>query len=106
MTDTEKIAMVKALVGSDVEATDNLITVYLTKAKSSIFNRMYPMGIPEDVTDVPAQYEVCQCELASRYFLRRGAEGELSHNENGIYRMYHTTNDEDLLKEVVQVLKL
>ena len=106
MTSAEKIAYVQALA-DDPEATDALVSVYLTKAKSAIFARMYPIGSkPESLVDVPEKYEVLQCDLAVRYFMRRGGEGESIHNENGIMRHYGSVNDEDLLMEVTQVIRL
>ena len=103
MTLAEKISATKALVGT--ETSDELLTVLLKKAESSIQNRMYPFGYNGEVPfEVPSQYEYLQCELASRYFLRRGAEGEVSHSENGISRAYDSVNDEDLLMEVMQVI--
>lgn len=112
MTDAEKIARVQVLVDQDEDATDNLIQVYLEDAKATIMHRMYPFKIPtvtdeegnENEVDMPSRYDILQCKLASRYFLRRGAEGESSHNENGINRVYGSVNDEDLLMEVVQVI--
>lgn len=103
MTNEEKIAMVQTLVDNDSDATTALVNVYLNLAKSAILNRMYPFNMPESA-DVPSKYEVLQCQLASRYFLRRGAEGEASHNENGINRVYGSVNDEDILREVMQVV--
>lgn len=110
MTVNEKIAMVKALA-NDSELTDEIVTVYLTKAESSIRNRMYPFNLPidketgEPITfEVPAKYEVLQCELACEYILRRGGEGEVAHNENGINRTYESANAEHLLREVMQVI--
>lgn len=112
MTDAEKIARVQILVDNDEDATDNLIQVYLEDAKATIMHRMYPFKIPmitdsegnESEADMPSRYDNLQCKLASRYFLRRGAEGETSHNENGINRSYASVNDEDILMEVVQVI--
>ena len=110
MTTSEKITMVKTLV-NDSTLTDAFVTVYLDKASSAIRNRMYPFELPIDKTtgepitfSVPAKYEILQCDLACRYILRIGGEGELSHKENGIDRTYGTVNDEDLLKEVMQVI--
>ena len=110
MTVNEKITMVKALA-NDSELTDELVTVYLTKAESAIRNRMYPFDLPidketgEPITfEVPAKYEVLQCELACEYILKRGAEGEITHNENGINRTYASANSEKLLMEVMQVI--
>ena len=104
MTLAEKIAMVQTLV-NDSEATDALVTVYLKDAESSIFLRLYPFGIPGGA-EVPSQYEVLQCKLAARYYLRRGAEGEIAHNENGINRTYGSVDDSDLLGEIIQVAKV
>ena len=108
MTEAEKIATVKTLA-DDSTLTDTFVTTYLTKAEYAIRNRMYPFGLPkengQEITFVvPAKYEMLQCELASRYILRRGGEGEISHNENGINRSYNSVNDEDLLMEVMQVI--
>ncbi len=110
MTINEKIATVKTLV-NDSTLTDTFVTTYLNKAESAIRNRMYPFNLPIDKTTgepitfaVPAKYEMLQCELACRYILRRGAEGEETHNENGINRTYGSINDSDLLMEVMQVI--
>ena len=101
MTDTVKIAMVKTLVENDEAATDAVVSVYLEKARAAILRRLYPWGQWTDETTVPLKYEMLQCELASRYFLKRGAEGEYIHDENGVNRHYNSANDEDLLSEVV-----
>ena len=108
MNPSEKITTVKTLV-NDSTLTDDFVTVYLNKAESAIRNRMYPFGLPkengQEITFVvPAKYEMLQCDLASRYILRRGGEGEIKHGENGIERTSSSTNDEDLLMEVMQVI--
>lgn len=111
MTDEQKIARVKALVNNDADATTELVTIYLDEAKSSIMHRAYPFKVPTHTVDgqqveidMPSRYDNLQCKLAMRYFLRRGAEGEKSHNENGINRSYGSVNDEDLLCEVMQIV--
>ena len=110
MTLAEKITMVKTLA-NESDLTDAFVTVYLNKAESAIRNRMYPFNLPldsetgEPITfTVPAKYEMLQCELACRYVTRRGAEGEVTHKENGIDRTYGSVNDSDLLSEVMQVI--
>ena len=103
MTDAQKIAYVQALV-NDSEATDALVTAYLTKAEAAILQRRYPFGVPDSYNI--SQYDIIQCDLAARYFLRRGAEGEITHNENGVNRTYGSVNDDDLLSEVVQIAKV
>lgn len=101
MTDAVKIAMVKTLVENDEAATDAVVLVYLEKARAAILRRLYPWGQWTEETTIPLKYEMLQCELASRYFLKRGSEGEYIHDENGVNRHYNSANDEDLLQEVV-----
>lgn len=96
----EKIAETKALIGPDEEATTELVTVYLNIAKDKINDRLYPM-MSHQPADVPSRYDHLQCELASRGFLRRGGEGETSHEENGVNRTYADTTDMDLLRRIV-----
>lgn len=106
MTQAEKITRVKTLLDNDTTATDSLVTVFLAEAKDTILNRIYPFGIPYDVTEVPTRYETFECSLAQRYFLRRGAEGEIVHNENGVNRTYDTVSDEDILRNIIQVARV
>lgn len=106
MTTEEKIANVKARANNDPQATDALIAVYLADAKDAILKQRYPFGVPESVTDVPAKYENLQCQLAYRYFLRQGVEGQNVAIENGIHKHYESVNDEDLLKQIMQIAKV
>lgn len=108
METSAKITTVKTLV-NDSTLTDEFVTVYLNKAESAIRNRMYPFGLPlqngQEITFVvPAKYEMLQCELACNYILKRGGEGEIKHDENGISRTYDSVNEEKLLMEVMQVI--
>lgn len=106
MTTAEKIAKVQAKLDNDPDATDAVVLDCLDDAEEAIFSRMYPFGLPDGVDSVPKRYERLQCKLAQRYFLRKGGEGETIHNENGVDRHYGSVNDEDLLMEVMQVVKL
>lgn len=109
MTQEEKVATVQELVNSE-DATENLVMTLLKKAEYAIRSRMYPFRLPKDSEGheipfvVPEKYEFLQCDLAVRYFSRRGGEGETIHIENGIDRHYASVNDEDLLSEVIQVV--
>ena len=104
MTDSEKTAMVKTLVESDAEATDDVVAVYLDLAKSAMLERLYPYDASQ--TDIPSRYDAIQCELAARYFLRRGGQGEINHEENGVNRQYGTVDDEDILKRLTPFAKV
>lgn len=101
----DKVNRVRTYIEPDIEATDAQIAVYLEDAAEAILLRRYPFGLPE-VAEVPKEYEKLQCRLAARYLLRRGADGEKAHNEDGVNRTYGSVNDEDLLMEVIQIAKV
>lgn len=104
MAEVDKLSIVQALIGDVPEASNTtLLNMYIADAQEQILNRMYPFVQPSTAS-VPTKYTNLQCKLAARMILRRGAEGELSHSENGINRSYGTVNDEDLLDEVMQVI--
>ena len=106
MTNAEKIATVKTLVESDAEATDTVVSVYLNLACSAMVERLFPYDSNKSADDIPERYEMTQCELAARYFLRRGGQGEISHEENGINRSYASVDDEDILKRLTPFAKV
>lgn len=97
------IATTLTLIG-DSTIDSSIITVYLSLASKRILQRLYPFDSTQ--TTLPSEYEYMQCELASRMYLRRGAEGETSHSENGISRSYGTVNDEDILSQIVPFVQV
>lgn len=106
MTSAEKIAMVKNLVENDSAATDEIVTVYLNLAYGTMLEQLYPLHPEKTEEDIPARYDTIQCELAARYFLRRGAQGETNHEENGVNRTYGSVNDEDILQRLTPFAKV
>ena len=106
MTDAEKKTMVKTLCENDPEATDNVVAVYLNLALNTMLERLFPYDSNKGATDVPERYDTLQCELAARYFLRRGGQGEINHEENGVNRQYGTVDDEDILKRLTPFAKV
>ena len=106
MTGSEKTTMVRTLCENDPEATDAIIAVYLTLALNTMLERLYPYDSTKDSGDVPVRYDTIQCELAARYFLRRGGQGEISHEENGVNRSYASVDDEDVLKRLTTFAKV
>ena len=106
MTTAEKIETVQVLVDNDKKATPKLVRVYLLSARQMILDRLYAL-VPEDRPDeVPEQYAMLHCQLAARQFLRRGAEAESSHEENGINRVYSSVDDEDILSRLTPFAKV
>ena len=101
MKQTEKLTLLKAMVGSS--DTEDVLLAYLDIAGGKIMNRAYPYGTEE--TEVPARYEFLQCEIAAYLLNKRGAEGQTAHSENGISRTYESADvPESLLGAVTPMV--
>jgi len=100
MTEIMKIATLHTML-NNTSIPDDLLIIYLNDCKERILNKIYPFGVPNDVVDVPPQYEMLQLKLVVNAYNKRGAEGQAGHSENGISRTYDVDNDEDLLNEIV-----
>ena len=88
MNEEEKLIALRAMVGGS--DTDEVLSTYLKLAGRKIITRAYPYD-PE-VTEVPVQYDTLQCEIAAYMLNKRGAEGQVSHSENGISRTYENAD--------------
>jgi len=88
------------MVGANA-SEDDLLLMYLTDAERAILNHLYPMD--EDVAHtLPTRYESRQVEIAAYLYNKRGAEGETSHNENGISRSYENGSIPDsMLSDII-----
>lgn len=86
MADSYSLTKLRRMVGC-TESEDDLLLMYLTDAERAILNRLYPMD--EDTAHtLPTRYESRMVEIAAYLYNKRGAEGEISHTENGISRLY------------------
>ena len=102
MSDTEKLIMLRAMVGGDGSPDwgDDVLLTYLTLAGQKIINRAYPFS--NDVETVPKRYAYLQCEIAAYMLNKRGAEGELTHSENGVSRSYESADvPKSLMNQIV-----
>lgn len=106
MTDAQKIARVKVLVENDPMATDDVVAVYLDSARFAMLERLFPLHPDKSVEDIPERYDSIQCDLAARYFLRRGSQAELNHEENGVNRSYGSVDDADILEKLTPYAKV
>lgn len=88
MTTEAKVAQLKALLNITDTTQDSVLAVYLDLAKAEILSWLYSGKTPEGVTDVPAQYEPTQIMACVAGFSQSGAEGQLTHSENGVSRSW------------------
>ncbi len=92
MTDSELISYVRAYLPSNSvdRDTDATVLVFLDIAAKKIIARAYPYD--NTVTAVPPQYETLQAEIAAYLMNKRGAEGQVTHTENGLQRQYENAD--------------
>ena len=90
MTIEEKLVRFEALISPDT-ADPELLLHLLEQAAGVVLTKRYPYGPPENA-EVPARYESTQIQIAVELFSKMGAEGQTSHDENGIKRTYEAAD--------------
>lgn len=89
------------------ENDDALLTDMLDSAKAVILSRRYPVSeYPVDTNGVPvleSRYLDLQIRIAVELYSKLGAEGQTTHNENGVNRSYENGGgvSDSLLREIV-----
>ena len=68
------------------ETDTDTLAAYLSLAETKILRRLYPFQ--SEISEMPTQYQENQIDIAAYLLNKRGAEGQISHNENGIDRKY------------------
>ena len=103
MTDAEKLANLRVMCGlSESEMPDTTLTIYLGNAKNLILRKAYPLVADYSVMSLPVRYDSLQVEIATELVLKRGAEGEVGHSENGVNRSYESAYvSQTLLSQIV-----
>lgn len=102
MTNEQKIEKILVLISPDT-ASDELILHLLENAEGIILNKRYPFGPPEGASLSPFQEQI-QLRVVVELFSKMGAEGQLSHNENGITRSWEAGEvSPSLLRHIVPV---
>lgn len=98
MDNTNALNILKSIFISDDD--DSVLLSYLNIAGDAILNRAYPYDNSQ--TEVPIRYINTQVNIAIYLLNKRGAEGETSHNENGVNRSYGSADiHDDMLKNVL-----
>lgn len=90
MNDIEKIENMRVAIAPDT-AEEQVLLSEIKTAETMILNKMYPFGYPDGAV-VPLRYERLQIKLAVELFTQRGAEGQVSHSENGTTRSWPSAN--------------
>lgn len=102
MTDDELKIMLQTMCG---EKEEDVLSLYLKIAADKIIARCYPFHT--DSAAVPEKYQSLQLEIACYLLNKRGAEGETSHNENGVNRSYESASvPESMLRGIVPFAKV
>lgn len=85
------------------EADEELLTDCLESARSAILAKRYPFGT--EAKELPERYLDLEFRIALDLYNKIGAEGQLSHSENGVSRVYESSwVSEQLLKEVTPLV--
>jgi len=97
---TDKLNQLKILLGKQGDnSEDDLLLMLLTLSAQKILERVYPYD--GSIKEVPSRYATKQVEIALYLYNKRGAEGQISHNENGISRTYESADvPESLMKGI------
>lgn len=87
------------------EENTDILDDCIESAKQAILSRRYPYGDypvdSEGKTYVESRYEDLQFRIAMDIYNKIGGEGEMSHSENGISRVYESSwVSEQLLSEI------
>lgn len=92
MNTASKLEQLKTLLGfsKDYEEENELLLTLLTLASGKILERLYPYD--KEKQEIPERYVGKQLEIAVYLYNKRGAEGQISHGENGINRTYESSD--------------
>ena len=104
MSQLEKLKMYLDPAKTDwTEAEENQLTLLLDFAGDKILKARYPFGT--SITDVPVMFSNLQIRMAVDLYGKMGAEGQTSHSENGISRVWETADvSRSLLREVTPMV--
>lgn len=98
------IAKLQIRLGIDSDQETDLLKELLDSAEAAIMARRFPFGYDDD-TEFPDRYRDLQIRIAIDMYNRIGAEGQMSHSENGVQRTYESSwISESLLSEIVPIV--
>lgn len=98
MTEDMKMTMVKAM--SD-EKDEVVISAFLSFAADDLCSIFVPHKGQEEKEAFLEKYGTAQVKLAAYYLNKRGWDFQISHNENGVSRVYETGDIPDSILRLI-----
>lgn len=99
MADSDVLGKMKLLIEPG-SVPDETLQTLLKFAGRKVLNRAYPFR--EDITEVPERYKDVQVRAAVELFSKMGAEGQTSHSENSISRVWESADiSNSVLAEII-----
>ena len=100
----EQIEFLKTITDED---DDDILQAYLDNAEEIILNKLHPYMDDETEYTLPKKYKNLQCRIAAYFCNKSGADGQLSHVENGVSRHYGASDvPSDMLNEITPFAKV
>lgn len=87
MSNEEKLEMLMSLLGVSDSNLEDTFNSYLTAAAREILAWRYSYSA-QSVDVVPPEYEMTQIYAVIAGYSQSGAEGQMTHSENGIARTF------------------
>ena len=102
MTDAEKLAAVKSILHITGSDEDALLNTYLSLASAEILSALYAVhGSVPSGAEMPSIYDTTQIMAVVEGYSQSGAEGETTHNENGINRTFRNADMTEYIRKSV-----
>jgi len=85
------ITNLKLYLGITDNSEDGLLSLLIQQADSVIIKKRYPFGATdEQKANALLEYADIELNIAVYLYNKQGAEGQTSHNENGVNRGYES----------------
>lgn len=84
MSMDEKLVILREMTG---ERDGKVLSAYLHLAARAVLDQLSPYKF---LDEIPERYDAVHIEIAAYLLNKRGAEGEVSHSENGVSRTYES----------------
>lgn len=95
-------------LGAEDSSKDPLLSIYLSQAEKKVIKTRHPFGATDtQKSKALIDYEDNVDSIYVYLWNKQGAEGETSHNENGINRSYESAGiPSSFLSDIVPIVKM